>query len=333
MADNDFQTKSIGILGGGQLGRMLIQEAVNLNIPIAVLDPDPDAPCKNIADRFEVGSFQDYETVINFGRSVDVLTVEIEHVNVDALEALEKEGKKVRPSSAILRVVQDKGAQKEFYKSHGIPTSEFILVNDRNEIATNSHFLPSMQKLRKGGYDGKGVTALRSKNELEKAFDAPSGLTESQCATATTIAKRLAESLELEGVLAVEFFLTTDGEILVNEIAPRPHNSGHSTIEGNVTSQFEQHLRSILDLPPGNTDLLSASVMINVLGESGHVGIANYRGLSSCLSMSGVHIHLYGKKFTKPFRKMGHVTICSNDLEQALSTAKQVQKTLKVISE
>ncbi|MFM9051874.1 MAG: 5-(carboxyamino)imidazole ribonucleotide synthase [Bacteroidota bacterium] len=381
MADNDFQTKSIGILGGGQLGRMLIQEAVNLNIPIAVLDPDPDAPCKNIADRFEVGSFQDYETVINFGRSVDVLTVEIEHVNVDALEALEKEGKKVRPSSAILRVVQDKGAQKEFYKSHGIPTSEFILVNDRTEIATNSHFLPSMQKLRKGGYDGKGVTALRSKNELEKAFDAPSvlekmididkefavivsrnpsgqmatypavemefnrdanlvdllfapsGLTESQCATATTIAKRLAESLELEGVLAVEFFLTTDGEILVNEIAPRPHNSGHSTIEGNVTSQFEQHLRSILDLPPGNTDLLSASVMINVLGESGHVGIANYRGLSSCLSMSGVHIHLYGKKFTKPFRKMGHVTICSNDLEQALSTAKQVQKTLKVISE
>lgn len=375
-----FKTGTVGILGGGQLGRMLIQEAVNLNVQTAVLDPDPDAPCKSIADLFETGSFQDFDTVMAFGSRFDVLTVEIEHVNVEALEALEKAGKAVRPSAAIIRMVQDKGAQKDFYKKNSIPSSDYLLVKDRLEVSANKDFLPFMQKLRRGGYDGKGVTAIASAEDLHRAFDAPSvleklvdidkefavivarnssgemvtypvvemefnaqanlvetlfapsTLTDEQTQTASDLAKRIAEGLQLQGVLAVEFFLSHKGEILVNEIAPRPHNSGHATIEGNVTSQFEQHLRAILGLPLGSTALVSPCVMVNVLGSEGHEGEAAYRGMSDCLKMPGVHVHLYGKRFTKPFRKMGHVTVCAARLSDALAMAHKVKTTLQVVS-
>ncbi|MFM7217537.1 MAG: 5-(carboxyamino)imidazole ribonucleotide synthase [Bacteroidota bacterium] len=380
MANSPFKSVSIGILGGGQLGRMLVQEAINLNLRIAVLDPDPDAPCKTMVDRFVVGSFNDFDTVLAFGRSVDVLTVEIEHVNVDALEKLESEGKTVRPSSKVLRMVQDKGAQKEFYRQNGLPTAPFSLVEDINGITTKKDSFPVMQKLRKGGYDGKGVQALRTHEDLNKAFDAPSVLeafvemekevavivarnpsgnictypavemkfnpdanlveslfspstiTSRQAEEASRIAERLAVALNLEGILAVELFITRTGDILVNEIAPRPHNSGHATIEGNVTSQFEQHLRAILDLPLGNTSMITPSVMINLLGAEGFSGEAVYIGMNECLSLKGVHIHLYGKKITKPFRKMGHVTICSERLDSALEIAEQVRTTLQVQS-
>ncbi|MFM2135985.1 MAG: hypothetical protein RL021_1385 [Bacteroidota bacterium] len=380
MTQSIYKSARLGILGGGQLGRMLIQEAINLNVRTSVLDPDPDAPCLSLCDRFVNGSFRDREAVLAFGRTVDHLTVEIEHVDVSALEILEKEGVIVRPASRILKLVQDKGAQKIFYRANGIPTAPFHLVSGRDEISEHAEFLPVMQKLRTGGYDGKGVRPIRNTGDIADAFDAPSVLekfvsfekeiavivarnsrgetvtypavemefnqeanlveflfapariTREIEAKASQLAARLAEALELEGVLAVELFLTGDGELLVNEIAPRPHNSGHATIEANRTSQYEQHLRAVLDLPLGDTSLIQPTVMVNLLGERGHEGEAAYLGMEECLAIHGVHVHLYGKRFTKPFRKMGHVTICDDTLDQAIDKAKKVQQTLKVIS-
>lgn len=377
MQSEHFTAPRLGILGGGQLGRMLLQDAINLDINISVLDPDPEAPCRHLADHFETGSFKDYDTVYRFGKTVDILTVEIEHVNVDALEALEKEGVIVRPSSRILRLVQDKGAQKIFYRTHGIPTAEFHLIEHHEELPGHAGLLPVMQKLRTGGYDGKGVTPLRTVTDFTTAFNAPSVLEKmvdfdkelavivarnrsGECVSypavemefnpeanlvellfcpagitldiekkAEEIARRLAIAIELEGVLAVEMFLTKTGELLVNEMAPRPHNSGHATIEANVTSQYEQHLRAVLNLPLGETRLLTPAVMVNILGEKSAEGRVVYVGLRECLSMSGVHLHLYGKRNTKPFRKMGHVTICDNQLTNAIQKAKVVQQKLK----
>ncbi len=379
MQSSTYRSTRLGILGGGQLGRMLIQEAVNLDIHISVLDPDPAAPCASLADVFHLGSFKDYDTVMAFGQNVDILTVEIEHVNVNALETLEKAGKVVRPSSKTLRLVQDKGLQKIFYRTHGIPTAEFHLIQSANELTQHTGLLPVMQKLRTGGYDGKGVTPIRTAQDFNTAFNAPSVLEkmvdfekeiavivarrpDGSCITypavemefnseanlveflfapasislataneANDIAIQLAEALQLEGILAVELFVTRDGHLLVNEIAPRPHNSGHTTIEANVTSQYEQHLRAILDLPLGDTSLLQANVMVNLLGEKGSEGPVSYAGMNECLSISGVHIHLYGKTNTKPFRKMGHVTICDGQLESAINKAKQVQRLLKAV--
>lgn len=380
MTQSTYKTARMGILGGGQLGRMLIQEAINLNVRIAVLDPDPDAPCAALCDRFVQGSFKDREAVLAFGRSVDFLTVEIEHVDVGALEILEQEGIVVRPSSRILKLVQDKGAQKIFYRTNGIPTAPFHLVGGRAEISAHEDFLPVMQKLRTGGYDGKGVRPIRTSGEVATAFDAPSVLEKfvsfekelavivarnSKGETVTypavemefnpeanlveflfsparinreteikagQLAERLADALHLEGVLAVEMFLTNSGDLLVNEIAPRPHNSGHATIEANRTSQYEQHLRAVLDLPLGDTTLIQPTVMVNLLGEKGFDGEAAYLGMDESLAIHGVHVHLYGKRYTKPFRKMGHVTVCDESLDKAIEKAKKVQQTLKVIS-
>lgn len=380
MSSISYRSPTIGILGGGQLGRMLIQEAINLNIKVAVLDPDPDAPCSAIADHFQVGSFKDYTTVVEFGRKVDVLTIEIEHVNVEALETLEREGITVRPSSRLIKMVQDKGAQKIFYRTHGIPTAEFHLISTASEIEGHIERLPFMQKLRTGGYDGRGVLAIRSAEDCAKAFDAPSVLekmVDFTCEIAVIVARnghkqtavypavemefndeanlvellyaparvhetiqskareiavKLAEAVDLHGILAVEMFVTRDGNVLVNEIAPRPHNSGHATIEGNITSQFEQHLRSILDLPPGACDLISPCAMVNILGAKKQEGIATYEGMADCLAMPGVHIHLYGKRNTKPFRKMGHATVCRPTLSETIETARKVASTLTVSS-
>lgn len=369
----------LGILGGGQLGRMLIQETINIDVDVFVLDPDENAPCADISHGFTHGSFKDFDTVMQFGKDKDVITIEIEHVNVEALEALENQGIKVYPQPNVIRLIQDKGAQKEFYKEHGIPTSDYRLIGE-NEVRNHVDFLPVFQKLRKGGYDGKGVQALRTEADLDQAFTEPSVMEKAvdlekelsvivsrnangEIATFPTVelefnpvanlveflfspanvsaevertsqemAKKIAEKLEIVGLLAVELFLDKEGNVLVNEIAPRPHNSGHQSIEGNYTSQFMQHLRSILGLAPGNTEIVKPSVMVNLLGEDGHTGEAKYEGLPEVLAMKGVNVHLYGKRLTKPFRKMGHVTIISDTLEEAKSTAKKVQKQLRVVS-
>ena len=367
----------LGILGGGQLGRMLIQETINLDIDVHVLDPDPDAPCRDISHAFTNGSFKDYETVLAFGKNMDVVTIEIEHVNVDALEELEKQGVKVFPQPNVVRLIQDKGAQKEFYRKYNIPTSDFRLIGE-NEVAENTDFFPVFQKLRKGGYDGQGVQPLTSISDVEKAFNEPSVLekavdlekelsvivarnasgevktfptvelefnpianlveflfspanvSDEVEKTAQELAKKVAQKLEIVGLLAVELFLDKQGNVLVNEIAPRPHNSGHQSIEGNYTSQFMQHIRAILNISLGNTEIVKPSVMVNVLGEDGFKGEAQYEGLEDILALKGVNVHLYGKRFTKPFRKMGHVTIISETLEEAKTTAEKVQQTLKV---
>ncbi len=369
---------TIGVLGGGQLGRMLIQSAINYNLTIHILDPDAEAPCKNIANKFTHGSLTDFETVYQFGKKVDIITIEIEHVNVEALKKLQSEGKKVFPQPEIIEMIQDKGAQKMFYQKNNIPSPDFFLIETKEQISKYNAFFPFFQKLRRGGYDGKGVVKLNDPTNLEKAFSEPSVLEmlvdfekeisvivarnesgEIKCfptvecefnaeanlveflfspaqvkkvieTEACKIAEEVAKKLGIVGILAVELFLTKDGKILVNEIAPRPHNSGHQTIEANHTSQFEQHLRAILNLPLGDTSVILPSVMVNILGEKGFEGDAKYENLNEVISISGVHVHLYGKKITKPFRKMGHVTIVDSDLKKAKAKAIEVQKKLKV---
>lgn len=368
----------LGILGGGQLGRMLIQESINYNVTTHVLDPDPHAPCKDICNHFTIGSLTDYDTVYKFGKKVDLLTIEIEKVNVDALEQLEIEGVVVYPQSRVIRLIQDKGVQKQFFKENDIPTSPFQLIQSKNELKSGSFGYPYIQKLRREGYDGRGVYTVRSEADLINAFEAPSVIEklidfEKEIAVivarnekgevktfpcvemefnpeanlveflispsnldadilkrADELAIKIAEDLKIVGILAVELFLTSNGEILVNEIAPRPHNSGHQSIEGNYTSQYEQLLRAIFNLPLGDTHSLGNAVMINLLGEKGYEGYAEYEGLEKALALSGVYVHLYGKKITKPFRKMGHVTILDADREKAIEKAKFVQRTIKV---
>ncbi|GAB3907307.1 5-(carboxyamino)imidazole ribonucleotide synthase [Mucilaginibacter boryungensis] len=370
----------LGILGGGQLGRMLIQQAINYNVTIKVLDPDPQAPCRKLCDEFTTGSLGDYETVYNFGKTVDLLTIEIEKVNVDALEQLEKEGVLVYPQPRIIRLIQDKGLQKQFFKENDIPTADFQIVNSLEQLKQSPIPFPYIQKLRRDGYDGKGVYKVIDETYLDKAFTEPSlverwidfekeiavivarnengdvkcfpmvemefnpeaNLVEFLIAPSTlpfeihqeaeSIAKHIAESLKIVGLLAVEMFLDKHGRVLVNELAPRPHNSGHQTIEGNTVSQFEQHLRAIFNQPLGNTDCLNNAIMVNVLGEAGYEGPAIYQGIEKVLNQPGVYIHLYGKALTKPFRKMGHVTIVDADREKAIEKARFVQDTLKVIS-
>jgi 5-(carboxyamino)imidazole ribonucleotide synthase len=370
----------LGILGGGQLGRMLIQQAINYNVTVKVLDPDREAPCRKLCDEFVVGSLTDYKTVYNFGKKVDLLTIEIEKVNVDALEQLEKEGVLVYPQPRIIRLIQDKGLQKQFFKENDIPTAEFRVIASVGELQQNPLPYPYIQKLRRDGYDGRGVYKVTDESYLAKAFTEPSiverlidfekeiavivarndngevsafpmvemefnpevNLVEFLISPSTLsveiqeeaarIAKKIATDLKIVGLLAVEMFLTRDGKILVNELAPRPHNSGHQTIEGNVVSQFEQHLRAIFNQPPGNTACLNHAVMINVLGEPGYAGPAVYQGIEKILKCTGVYVHLYGKALTKPFRKMGHVTIVNADREKAIEIAKFVQKMLKVVS-
>jgi 5-(carboxyamino)imidazole ribonucleotide synthase len=370
----------LGILGGGQLGRMLIQEAINYNLTTLVLDPDTDAPCKHIANYFECGSITDFDTVYNFGKKADIITIEIEKVNIEALEQLEKEGKQVFPQSRVIRLIQDKGVQKQFFKENNIPTAPFQLVNTKEDMRNSNFPFPYMLKQRKDGYDGKGVMKINNFAEIERAFDAPclieelvdfekeiavivarnpkgesktfpmvemefspeanlveflispSTYPDSIQQRAESIAVNIANSLNITGILAVEMFVTRNGDILVNELAPRPHNSGHHTIEGNYVSQFAQHLRAIFNLPLGDTRSISNAVMINLLGEKDHDGVAKYKGLEKVMAVDGVYIHLYGKKYTKPFRKMGHITIVDQNRETAIEKANYIKETLKVIS-
>ncbi len=373
-------SKKLGILGGGQLGRMLIQAAIDFDISIKTLDPDADAPCKYISHKFVNGSLNDYATVMAFAQDCDIITIEIENVNLEALETLEKQGKTVFPQPNVLRIIQDKRIQKQFYKDHNLPTADFVLTENQADLLKYEAFLPAVHKLGKGGYDGKGVQIIKSKADFPKAFDQPSVLekmvdfekelavivarnangevktfpvvemvfhTEANLVEylfapaeistkieekAEEIAIKTAQALGIIGLLAVEMFLTKEGGILINEVAPRPHNSGHQTIRANDVSQYEQHIRAILNLPLGSTNAHSKAAMVNLLGENGFSGKAIYEGMNEVLAVEGVHPFLYGKKHTKPFRKMGHVTIIDQNFEKLKEKVIFVKKTLKVKS-
>jgi 5-(carboxyamino)imidazole ribonucleotide synthase len=375
------QQPVIGILGGGQLGRMFIEEASRYDVKIDVLDPQYHASCAHLAHEFTVGDFKDYATVLEWGEDKDIITIEIENVNLEALKELEKKGKKVYPQPQVLELIKDKGAQKEFYAKHKIPTAPFVLVENVDAIQSHLTYLPCMQKLRTGGYDGKGVQPLKNEADLVHAFDAPSVLEswvdfESEIAVmvarnangemktfpavdmefnpeanlveflftpserssdvinrAEQLAIEVAEKMGIVGVLAVEMFVLRNGDVLVNEVAPRPHNSGHHTIECCYTSQYEQHLRAIMNWPLGNTELIQPAVMVNLLGEKGSQGNVVYQGMEEVMQMPGVYVHLYGKKTTSSFRKMGHVTILNESLAQAKEMAREVMKKLHVVGE
>ena len=370
----------LGILGGGQLGKMMLYDTRKYDIQTYVLDPSPEAPCKIACNHFEQGSLTDYDTVYNFGQKVDVLTFEIETVNVEALEALEKEGKKVYPSAATLRNIQDKGVQKEFYTSKEIPTANFKQYAFAKAISQDNPSYPFIWKSCQGGYDGKGVSVVRSKQDLESLPQVPciaeemipfknelavivarnvSGevitypvvemefhpeanqveyvicparIDEVVAQKARAIAEKVSKAFEHVGLLAVEMFQTKDDEILVNEVAPRPHNSGHYSIEGSYTNQFEQHLRAILDLPLGDTASKAGSVMVNLVGEEGYEGQVYYEKIEDIMQLKGVTPHIYGKPLTRPFRKMGHVTIIDQDINEARAVAEKVKQTIRVIS-
>ena len=375
-----YQDFKLGILGGGQLGRMLIQACTNFDLHSSVLDKDPNAPCSLLASSFKPGDITDFDTVYAFGKTVDMLTIEIENVNVEALKKLEQEGLTVYPQPAIIDIIKDKRRQKMFYREHGIPTADFVLVDNREAIKQHMDFLPAFNKLGTGGYDGGGVQRIRNEEDIDKGFDAP-GLLETlvdfaceisviaarnskgevsvfpavECVfhpehnlvdylfapsevsaeieeKAESIARQVIASFGLVGLLAVEMFVTRYGEVLVNEVAPRPHNSGHQTINANITSQYEQHLRAILGLPLGATDIILPSAMVNLLGEAGYTGPAKYEGLDDLLAIEGASIFLYGKKETRPQRKMGHVTIVDQNADELKRKVEEVKKVIKVIS-
>lgn len=374
----------LGIIAGGQLGKMLIQEASKWDISTFVLDPEENCPAASIANKYINGDYLDYNDVYSFGKQVDVLTYELENINIDALKKLKEEGIKVEPSPEILELIQDKGHQKKFYREHGIPTASFALYPNsesiREAIYAGRLEYPFVQKLRKGGFDGRGVAVIRKATDLDKLLEGPSVIEklvdirkeisvvvarnahgQVKCfptvemvfdkkanlveklicpstvspllsAEAKSIAEGIIEKLGMSGLLAVEFFVDREQRLIVNEVAPRPHNSGHHTIESIVTSQFEQHLRAILNLPLGSTKLKIPSVMLNIVGAEGYEGKVVYEGLTESMAMDGVKIHLYGKKITKPYRKMGHATILSEELDDAILKAEEIKRKIKVKS-
>jgi len=378
---SDFK---LGILGGGQLGKMLLADTRKFDIQTYVLDPSEEAPSRMGCNKFYQGDLMNYDTVYEFGKKTDVLTFEIELVNLEALEQLELEGTKVYPSPKTLRNIQNKGRQKDFYKTHNIPTAPFQRFQTLEElkinVENNSISLPFVWKSAEFGYDGNGVKIVRSvsdlaslpnveciaeemipfKNELavivvrnpkgeiktypvvEMEFHpeanqveyviCPARIDDKVAAKAREIALNVSEAFEHVGLLAVEMFQTENDEILVNEVAPRPHNSGHYSIEASYTSQFENHLRAILDLPLGNTESKVAGIMVNLVGEEGHSGQVVYKNIEEILAIDGVTPHIYGKRETRPFRKMGHVTIVNEDIAKARKTAEEVKKLIRVIS-
>lgn len=375
----------LGILGGGQLGKMLLYNTRKFDIYTAVLDSSEEAPCKIASNEFHLGDLMDYDAVYNFGKQVDVLTIEIENVNIEALEALEKEGVKVYPSSNTLRIIQNKATQKLFYIDHNLPTapfSRFAYTSEIEEAIKNGGLnIPFVWKSAQFGYDGQGVKIVKTiddlkslpnveciaerlvpfKNELavivarsasgeiktypvvEMEFHpeanqveyviCPARISEEISQKAMAVALEVSKSFEHVGLLAVEMFQTQDDTILINEVAPRPHNSGHQTIEASYTSQFEQHVRAILDLPLGRTDSKVGGVMVNLVGAEGFTGPVIYENIEKIMKMDGVTPHIYGKKETRPFRKMGHVTIVNEDLDEARRVAQEVKQSIKVISE
>lgn len=371
----------IGILGGGQLGRMLLQQAPDYPIETFVLEAIEDAPAAHLCHHFIKGNINDYETVLQFGRKVDVLTIEIEHVNVEALFQLQKEGVKIFPKPDVLQTIKDKGLQKQFYEKHNIPSPPFVLTENDKDILNHLDFLPAAHKLRTGGYDGKGVQLILNESEAALAFNepgvleqlviiekeiavivarneagqtaiypptemvfdpdlnlvdyllSPAELNDQQAMEAQQLALQVCNAFNSPGIFAVEMFLDDEGKMWVNETAPRAHNSGHHSIEGNYCSQYDMQLRVLQNLPLGNTNTVQPSLMLNVLGEPGHSGNVKYVGLDTVMDLSNIYIHLYGKTITKPGRKMGHVTILGNSQRELMTKAEVVRNSLKVVSE
>lgn len=372
--------QKIGILGGGQLGRMLLQAAADFVVETYVLENDPGCPAAHLCHHFTLGNIQNFDDVYNFGKGLDALTIEIESVNVDALEALEKEGVRVYPKPAAIRTIKNKILQKTFYKANEIPSPAFIITENQAEARSRKDLLPAVHKLGEGGYDGRGVEVLREEADLERAFDAPAVLetmVEIEKEIAITVAKndqgeitlypavemlfdqklnlldfqlsparidkqilwkaeamaqKVVERLQSPGLFAVELFIDRTGNVWVNETAPRVHNSGHHTIEANYCSQYHMLLRILMQHPLGNTAPIIPSSIVNILGTPGYQGAAKYEGLEEVLKMDNVFVHLYGKKTTKPGRKMGHVTILSQEPQELIFKANKIKNILKVIA-
>jgi 5-(carboxyamino)imidazole ribonucleotide synthase len=371
----------IGILGGGQLGRMLLQAAANYPVETWVMENDADCPAAHLCHHFVKGDIKNFDDVNNFGQGLDALTIEIESVNEDALEQLEKNGVKCYPRPAALRTIKNKILQKNFYKNHEIPTASFVITENLADLLQKADFFPSVHKIGMGGYDGRGVRVIKSKEDISKGFDAPAvlekmvtiqkeialivainekgdtamyppvdmvfdprlNLLDYQISPAElpqqvlwkieAIARKVVRDLKSPGIFAVEFFLDRQGDVFVNETAPRVHNSGHHTIEANYSSQFDMLWRVMLGYPLGNTDLILPAAIVNLIGPEGSEGNAAYEGLREVLEMDNVFVHIYGKKQTKPGRKMGHATILHKDKQDLIHKAHRIKNALKVVGE
>ena len=372
--------RKIGILGGGQLGRMLLQAAANYPVETFVMENDAHSPAAHLCHYFTKGDITNFEEVYNFGKGLDAITIEIENVNEEALEKLELEGVKIYPTPAALKIIKNKILQKQFYKQNEIPSSDFLITQNLSDLTQQLHFLPAVHKLAMGGYDGRGVQVLKTKEDITKGFDAPSilekmvdikkeiaviiavntkgehamypavdmvfdqrlNLLEYQLSPAAlpenvlwkieAIATKLVKKLNSPGIFAVELFVDKDDNVFVNETAPRVHNSGHHTIEGNYSSQFDMLWRVMLDYPLGCTEAILPAAIVNLLGTEGFTGDAIYEGLEKIMKLENVFIHIYGKKETKPGRKMGHVTILSKEKQELIHQANRIKNTLKVIA-
>lgn len=371
----------IGILGGGQLGRMLLQEAANYPVKTFIMENDPECPAAHLCHQFVQGDIRNYEAVLNFGQMVDVLTIEIESVNIEALETLEKQGKRIVPKPAVLRTIKNKITQKQHYARHRINSPDFLVTQNLSELYQQSHFLPAVHKIAEGGYDGRGVQVIKTDKDLAKGFDAPgvlekmvdiqteiavmvavdshgnralypavemifdpylnlldyqlspASISEKTKWKAEAIALQVAKSFNSEGLYAVEMLVDRQEQVWVNETAPRVHNSGHHTIEANYTSQYDMLWRILLGYPLGSTNAITPSALVNLIGEPGFDGPAQYEGLHEILQKEGLYVHLYGKKYTKPGRKMGHVIILGKDRVDLMLKARMVKEKLKVVAE
>ncbi len=370
--------KKLGILGGGQLGRMLLQEAANYPVDTWVMENDAECPAAHLCHHFILGDIRDFDAVYAFGKKVDALTIEIENVNIEALEKLEAEGTSVFPNTKALKIIKNKILQKGFYTENEIPTAGFKIIQSKTELKAMADFLPAVQKLATGGYDGRGVLMINKKEDLDNGFDeasilekmipvqkelalivaisqqgepavfppvemifdpvlnlldyqlCPADLPEKTLWKAEAIALSVARNLKSPGLFAVELLVDKDGNVFVNETAPRVHNSGHHTIEAHFSSQFDMLLRVILGYPLGNTDAILPSIMLNVVGEKGFRGDVVFEGLEEVLQIDNAFVHLYGKKETRGGRKMGHVTVISKDKQDLLLQAKKIKQLLKI---
>ncbi len=366
----------IGILGGGQLGRMLLQAAANYPVETFVLENDAECPAAHLCHHFTKGDIKDFDAVYNFGKSLDCITIEIENVNVEALERLEAEGVKVFPKPSVLKTIKNKILQKQYYRQHEIPTAEFIITNNHSELIQQEKFLPAVHKLGEGGYDGRGVQLIKTKDDISRGFDSPAvlekmvsihkeiaqmvainekgesalyppvemlfdpdlNLLDYQLCPAEieektlwkveAVALSVVRNFKSPGIFAVEMFIDKNGDVLVNETAPRVHNSGHHTIEAHYSSQFDMLWRVMLDYPLGNTEAILPSIMVNIIGAEGNSGPVKYEGLEDVLKIENAFVHIYGKQQTKPGRKMGHVTIMSKERQELMFQSNKVKRTL-----
>ncbi len=373
--------KKAGILGGGQLGRMLLQAAANYPVETFVMENDDECPAAHLCHHFIKGDITNFDDVYNFGKGLDVLTIEIESVNEDALEKLQNEGVKIYPNPAALKIIKNKILQKQFYKDHQIPTSDFIITQNLSALKQQENFLPAVHKVSLGGYDGRGVQILKTRDDIEKGFDAPAvlekmvnikkeiavmvavndkgettvypsvdmlfdqrlNLLEYQVSPADlpqkllwkieAIAMKVVKDLKSAGIFAVELFVDTHDHVFVNETAPRVHNSGHHTIEANYSSQFDMLWRIMLDFPLGCTDHILPAAIVNLVGADGFTGTVCYEGLNEILQIENVFLHIYGKKETRPGRKMGHITILSKEKQELIHQVNRIKQTVRVVSE